>query len=497
MKTLNLVQRSPEWAAVRATHFTASEAPAMMGFSKFKTRSGLLREKATGLVADVDGATQARFNAGHAAEEAARPIVDAILNTELFPITARIEIDGLNLLASFDGVSMDETVVWENKLKNSNNTDLAQAINTEHWPQLEQQALVAGLDRVYFTVSDGTVEGTLGLWYVSETDRRQRLLAGWCQFAEDLKNYQPPVGEPEAIAAPIQALPALLVQIEGKVLATNLNAFRSKALTFIEGIKTDLSTDQDFVDADKMGKFLKDGEDRLDMVKRQALAQTASIDALFRALDEIHDEMRNKRLMLERLVKIRKESIRREIEQSGRMAFAEHVTKLNTRLGCAYMPVMPVDFAGVMRGLKTITSLRNAVDTELARVKIVANETADRIEINMNSLRDLAADYKFLFADTAQIVLKENGDLTALVKMRIAEHKEAEAQKAEQERTRQEVARQPSAVASAPPPVMPAGVIPANELKRPSDVEIIDVLVRHFGVNQGTVVGWLRSMFAQ
>ena len=36
-------QGSPEWHALRAKHFTASEAPAMLGVSKHQTRADLLK----------------------------------------------------------------------------------------------------------------------------------------------------------------------------------------------------------------------------------------------------------------------------------------------------------------------------------------------------------------------------------------------------------------------------------------------------------------------
>ena len=54
MKIVNLVQGSPEWHAHRATHFNASDAPAMLGVSPYKTRAQLVREYATGVTADVD-----------------------------------------------------------------------------------------------------------------------------------------------------------------------------------------------------------------------------------------------------------------------------------------------------------------------------------------------------------------------------------------------------------------------------------------------------------
>ena len=72
MKELNLIQGSPEWLAARTKYFTASEANAMMGESKYQSRSALLKQKATGIAEEVDSATQARFDNGHATEAACR-----------------------------------------------------------------------------------------------------------------------------------------------------------------------------------------------------------------------------------------------------------------------------------------------------------------------------------------------------------------------------------------------------------------------------------------
>lgn len=434
----DVVQGSNEWIDLRAKFFTASDAPAMLGMSKYKSRSELLREKATGIVPQVDAATQARFDAGHAAEGAAWHLVEDKLRTELFSVTLSDTIEGLPLLASYDGLSMDGSVVWENKLRNKSNGDVEKTAE-EHWPQLEQQALIAGVDRVYFTTSDGTAAGTAGCWYWSKPERRAQLIAGWKQFKTDLDAYQYVPSAPEPVAAPIETLPALMVQVEGRVLTTNLDQFALTAKNFIANIKTELSTDQDFADADKMTKFLKDGEDKLELVKTQALSQTADIDALFRTIDSLKEEMRAKRLTLSKIVDNRKVSIRVEIQESGNKAVREHLDALNKRIGKPYMPDKKwADFVTAMRGKKTITSLRSAVNDEIARFKIDANEIADRIQTNLNSLRDMADGFQFLFADTAQIVLKQNDDLVALIKTRIAEHKESEAAKKERERLAQE-----------------------------------------------------------
>ena len=103
MITHELAQGSPEWHAHRAQHFNASDAPAMMGCSPYKTRAQLVRELATGVAAEVDAATQRRFDAGHRFEELARPLAEQIIGEELYPC---VGTDG-KLSASFDGLTMD------------------------------------------------------------------------------------------------------------------------------------------------------------------------------------------------------------------------------------------------------------------------------------------------------------------------------------------------------------------------------------------------------
>jgi hypothetical protein len=104
------------------------------------------------------------------------------------------------------------------------------------------------------------------------------------------------------------------------------------------------------------------------------------------------------------------------------------------------MPSIAADFAGAIKGKKNLDSMQDAVDTVLANAKIEASGIADRIQINMGTLRELATGLPQLFPDTAQIVLKAPDDLTALVKTRVADHQAAEAKKeeAQRERIRQE-----------------------------------------------------------
>lgn len=432
-------QGSPAWHAARAKHFCASEAAAALGLSKYTTRDELLRQKATGLTEEVSPAKQRLFDAGHQAEALARPIAEGIAGTEFFPVVATREVEGMPLLASFDGIDLLDEVIWEHKLLNESLVQQVQAGDLEphYYLQLEHQLLVSGATRALFTTSDGTPEGAHPLWYESKPERRAQLIAGWKQFAADLAAWAPPEAKPAPVVGKTpDNLPALLIQVTGAVTASNLPEYKAHALEVFRGINRTLATDQDFATAESTVKWCADVESRLAAAKEHALSQTATIDELFRTIDDISAEARRTRLELDKLVKARKEEIRGEIVAGGVAALREHIATLNTRLGKPYMPQVPADFAGAIKGKRTVESLRGAVNDELARVKIESSSIADRIQINLGTLRELAGAHAFLFADTATIVLKQPEDLTMLVKSRIADHQAAEAQRLDAERER-------------------------------------------------------------
>lgn len=435
----NAPQGSAPWHAARAKHFCASEAAAALGLSKYTTRDELLRQKATGITEEVGAAKQRIFDAGHDAEALARPIAEGIAGTEFYPVVATREVEGMALLASFDGIDVLDDLIWENKLLNQSLLQQVQAGDLEphYWLQLEHQLLVSGASRALFTTSDGTPEGTHPLWYESKPERRAQLIAGWRQFAADLAAWVPPEAKPAPVVGKTpENLPALLIQVTGAVTASNLPEYKAHALEVFRGINRTLTTDQDFATAESTVKWCADVESRLAAAKDHALSQTATIDELFRTLDDISAEARRTRLELDKLVKARKEEIRGEIVTGGASALREHIASLNARLGKPYMPQVNADFAGAIKGKRTVDSLRGAVNDELARAKIESSAIADRIQINLGTLRELASAHAFLFADTATIVLKQPEDLTMLVKSRIADHQAAEQARLDAERER-------------------------------------------------------------
>ncbi len=433
MIELNVQQGSPEWMAARAKCFNASDAPAMMGVSPYKTRTELLREKATGITPDHDDATLARFDAGHAAEASIRPHVEFLIGEELFPVVATTD-DG-RMLASSDGATMLFDTGFEHKLWNE---ELAAQVREgvvpdSHAWQLDHQCAVFGFEKIVFAVSDGTPDRFVSCEYRTTPERQQRLMAGWEQFENDLAGY---VHEPTAAPAPTgrtpETLPALRIEVTGMVTNSNLPAFREHALAVFDSINTELETDADFADAEKAVKWCKDVEDKLDAAKQHALSQTASIDELFRVIDEIKESARQKRLALDKLVKAEKEARKLQIVNQAQHAFFTHVDDLNKRLGGMYLQSGDHrQFGEAIKGLKSLDSMRDKVTTALANAKIDANAVADRIEANRKTVDDMS-----LVPDFSSVCTKSPDDFAALLAMRKQQRAEAEEKRTEAERER-------------------------------------------------------------
>jgi predicted phage-related endonuclease len=467
----DLIQGSEAWQEFRLRHFGASEAAAMLGLSTKTKRTDLLHAKHTGIAKEFSDWLQVNvLDHGHEVEAKARPIIERIFGIELGPVT----LSRGKLSASCDGLTMFHKTAMEHKQWS---VALAAAVKAkqlpeEHMPQCQQILLVTGAERVIFVVSDGTEENMEYMEVLPDPAWLARIEAGWDQFEKDLAEYVPQAVEVKPTGRAPETLPALLVEITGQVTNTNLPAFKATALAVFQNINRDLQTDEDFADADKTAKWCQGVEDRLKAAKEHALSQTASIDELFRTLDEISAEARRTRLELGKLVEARKQAMKDEIVAGGVAAFRAHIASLNTAIGKDYMPTITADFGMAIKGLRSLASMRDAVDVLLANSKIKADAEFKKIMANMAWLSEHDRDYTALFADIKTLVLKDHDDFVAQAQLRIsnekqrvqAEHdriREEGAAKARQDLLNEQASRQLAAVAAAPTPAAPAPAAPA------------------------------------
>lgn len=437
----NVVQSTKEWHELRAKHFTASEAAAMMGVSKYTSRQQLLHEKATGQAPEFTPSQLRIFARGHAAEAGARPIVAKIVGDDLFPVTGTSE-EHPHLLASLDGITMLGDIVFEHKLWNEALAENVRndIIEPHYFWQLEQQLLVSGAEKAIFVVSDGTEANMVWMWYEPVPERRQDLLAGWEQFAKDLAEYKPEAKQ-ELVEAEEVYLPALSARVDGTMVVSNIVGCLPQLRTLAETeISKPLETDLDFANKEQLIRSVKTTREKLKVLTEATIANFDSLQEFKDAAGEADRILQQLQSHSEKLVKARKEEIKQQIIIHGENALNAHIGELNIRLDKVMLPAINADFGSAIKGKKKLDNMKDAVADTLAKAKIEANRIAVAIEDNLKVLASEAEDYEFLFSDLQQVITKDHADFINLVKARVIEHQQAEEARltAERERIRQE-----------------------------------------------------------
>lgn len=450
MQIVSLVQGSADWHAHRAKHFNASDAPAMMGCSSYKTRSELIKELATGLTGEVDAATQRRFDDGHRFEALARPLAEEIIGEDLSPC---VGVNG-KFSASFDGLTFMHNEAFEHKTLNKALREAmfggctGEDLPLQYRVQMEQQAMVSGCERILFMASEWTGDGQLieerHCWYMPDQELRAQIIAGWEQLEKDVAAYDPTAERPApAVAAPMESLPAVVVQVNGALtVGGNLDAFGDALRQFIARIPAKPSTDQEFADAEAAAKALKKAEEALATAEDGALAQISDVEQMRRTVADLKNLARTTRLATEKLVAAEKDARRTAIVTGAQAQLDQHVQALNQRLGANWLPRMAGGFGEVIKGKKSLANMEDAVAVALTNAKHEANQLADRLEANRKHLVQDGTDWIALFADFATVGAKAEEDFQILAAHRINQHKQAEAQRlaAERERIRKEEA---------------------------------------------------------
>lgn len=434
MKTLTLQQGSPEWAAHRARSLNASELSAAMGLSSYITRSALVKQKATGIAPEIDAATQHRFNKGHEFEAIARPWAEEIIGEELFPVVLAGEVDALPLSASLDGQTLTGDVTWEHKSGNA--TLLARldagVIPDEYHPQMEQGLLLSGATRCLFMASSGDREAMRYAWYESNPELRAKIVPTWRQFQADVAAYVPTEPAAPVMAAPIESLPAVVVQVQGALtVGGNLDAFGQALRSFIERIPARPATDIEFANCEAACKALKRAEDALTQAEDGALAQISDVELMRRTVADLKELARSTRLATEKLVKAEKDARRTEKVMAARQAFDKHVAACQLDIKGVRLIVPMPDFGGAIKGLSSLASIDDKLTAALIAGKAETNTLAGRIANNLKTL-DSVPQFAHLFADRQELAYKDAETLELLMQKRV----DAEAARLEAERQR-------------------------------------------------------------
>lgn len=446
MKTLNLAQGSESWHAHRVASRNASDAPALMGASAYTSRAELIKRLALGIEPEHDDATLKRFARGHEVEPLLRAYADRVSGLEFYPVVGTSD-DGY-LSASFDGVTMDESAIFEAKQTNQSKMESVRGgiLPAEDWWQIVQQfAVCDAAERCFYCVGDGSDAGTVHLVVARAAVAGDipTLRAAWAQLEADIAVYVPEPTKATAVAEVVTDLPAVSVQVSGALaLASNLDAFEVALRDFIDArLIREPQTDNDFATLDLQIKALKKAEAALDQAEASALAQITSVEQMQRQKAALHKLTRDNRLMAEKLLEARKSEIRAQVAAAASADYTQHLAQMNATLA---VPVIAAsafagDVAAAIKGKRSIDSLRADVAQVVANHKIAASAQGDRHRANLAVLE--ACGRPELFGDRDNLVRsKQPEDLQNLAKARIADA-DAQAQarlEAERERIRAE-----------------------------------------------------------
>jgi predicted phage-related endonuclease len=398
-------------------------------------------EKATGITQEPDDFTQRRFALGHEYEAQARPWAEEIIGEELFPAIIAADVQSLPLSASLDGITMDESVTWEHKTLNESLRESLEhgEIPHEYHYQMEQGLLLSGAKRCLFMASNGDRESMRYAWYERNIDTAKELITGWVQFKSDLDEHEPQVETVTPVARAIRELPYLNIKVTGAITESNLAQYREAATSYIQSINTELATDEDFANAEADVKFCEQAEKTLKQAKVDALSQTREIDDLMKTIDYIAEQLRQKRLTLDKLVTAEKQNRKIQIATQARDAYADHIRSLEKELaGLTLSTAQVVNWNDALKNKRTIASLQDAADTALANAKIAANEAAKAMRENLSMLARHGDEYQHLFTDLQSIIMKQADDFKMVVETRIQAENDRREQVAQAERERAE-----------------------------------------------------------
>lgn len=150
------VQGSPEWAALRLDHGTASEVPVILQQSPYQTPLQLAEQKISRIVPEPTESQRVLFERGHAAERAGREFLKQKLGLDLTPMVL-ISTRCPDLLASLDGVNLERGVSFEAKFVGRDTLHelkTKRIVPPHHVSQVQAQLYVTGVSRCLYFATD-------------------------------------------------------------------------------------------------------------------------------------------------------------------------------------------------------------------------------------------------------------------------------------------------------------------------------------------------------
>ncbi len=216
----------------------------------------------------------------------------------------------------------------------------------------------------------------------------------------------------------------LILNIESKVISTNIKDFEEQANTYLANLTTTFKTDEDFANAESEVKELKKLETATKKAIEDVVNGSADVSKLIETATAIAERFRQERLTREKLVKAEKDKRKQEVIDNAVTKIKETYL-LDTPVTPALKMRMPFEqvksrLADATKNKRTIDSIDKSVNTEFANITAEMMTTVTDLQ---NRLAQLPADKMHLFADVNSLIAS-TVDIQEVVKDRVAQEEQ-------------------------------------------------------------------------
>lgn len=478
MKIIQTKQGSPEWLELRKGYHTASQASVAAGLSPHQKRSDLLQAKKTGVW--PSSPSSFIMERGHDAEAVARQEIEREYGDDFLPIV--VASDDGRFLASLDGFSVLEDMVFEHKLWNKDKAAYIQEYDRvpecDYW-QCVQQLYITRAAKLLYVLSDNQNRITTEM--LPDDEDFQQLLGIWEQFDKDVEAYTPLVET--VLELPVLKRPepsGLVIEAVGQIVKSNLPAFRAEVEMAIGSINQLLNTEQDFAQAEQDVKWLSSVETTLGDLAKNIVKQTVDISEAIATLETLAKQSRTTRLHIEKLTKIRKDEIRREIMSEAKAKWDAYQREANEQVGRP-IPLDAPDIERAMKGKKTQASLRESADTAVVQA-IVASRP-----IVSNAAKTLAIVNRYSKGVQGRFLVSHSLKTASETVANICDGFASEEQAEQAEQTK------PLVQAEQTKPLVQAEQVEDGEQAYPGHQAFIEGVARQFNISRSKATRWVKT----
>ena len=236
-------------------------------------------------------------------------------------------------------------------------------------------------------------------------------------------------------------LPSLQVVCEGRIITNNFKEFESAVEGILGRIKTNLESEEDFAQAEKIVKACKSAESELSRVQKEVLSQTGDVNELVDRISTFGTRFKKTRNELERQIKTAKEDRKKQILTEHYKDLLNFIDNCNKALYPYRLPfdLSEKDISEAGYSKKTLPTFEKAIRDAVKHHKEVFAKVLQDYQEKLKIFDNPAYhNYRDLFADMGDLLTYPADQFIQTIDSRIQSHQARERQiQAEQQAVQQ------------------------------------------------------------